>query len=155
MSTRKSFQKPGFDCIRGPCPHKPKREGPLHGREHGINGGSWWFVVTDGPVAVSLEVLTSFYPETVPPRARDTGWPARRDQVTGQVTWHRATPTDQDTEGRRCEFVPGGKCYDANVGFLIADEFAPLLGDTFENQPERLWARLEALAVEFRREVES
>lgn len=151
---RKSFQKPGFDCIRGPCPHTPKREGPVEGREHGINGGAWFFVVTDGPVAVALEVLTSFYPETVPPHARDCRWPARRDRIVGTVGWHRAIPTAEDAEGRPCEFVPGGRCYALDVGYTIADQFLPLLGTEFERQPEALWKRLEEMATEFRRGVE-
>ncbi len=100
---RRSFRKPGYDCMRGPCPHTPKREGPIEGREHGINGGAWWFVVVDGSVAVSLEVLTSFYPKTVPRVARDSGWPARRDRITGTVGWHRAIPTATEAVWKRFE----------------------------------------------------
>jgi hypothetical protein len=146
MGERKSFQKAGYDCVHAPCEHTPKGE-------HGIFGGAWFFVAVDGPVAVSLEVLTSFYPDTVPARARDCGWPARRDRIIGTLSWHRAIPTATDAAGRQCEFVPGGRCYDMNVGYTVVDQFLPLLAPTFE-QPEPVWQRLEELAAEFRREVE-
>jgi hypothetical protein len=143
---RLTFKREGYDCHHAPCRHTPKGE-------HGISGGAWHFIAKDGPVAVALEVLTSFYPETVPPAHRDSGWPARKDSITGSVTWHRATPTARDAAGQQCEFVPGGRCYDMGSGFLAADEFAPLMAETFE-QPEPFWKRLEEMAAEFRREVE-
>jgi hypothetical protein len=143
---RLMFKREGYDCVHAPCKHTPKGN-------HGIDGGERRYIVKDGPVAVALQVLTSFFPETVPPAHRDCGWPARRDRLWGCVDFHRATPTARDSQGQECPFVPGGRCYAIDHGYTIADQFAPLMVAAFE-QPEPFWRRLEEMAAEFRREVE-
>ena len=136
--TRHAFEEQGYDCRHAPCKHNPQGN-------HGINGGRWIFGVSSGDKAVSLTVLTSFYPDTVPEAHRICGWPRKQDDITGELVFHRAIPTGE----RRCEFLAGRPCETESGGFTICDEFAPLLADTFEPQPEAVWKKLESLLAEW------
>lgn len=145
---RLSEKEPGYDCKNAPCQHTERGE-------HGIFGGAWRFTVKNGPVAIVLRVLVSTdYPETVSPDARDWGWPAQREHVCGEMWLHRTAPTLNNNIGASCTLVDGGRCFSRHLGYLIVDQFAPLLGETFENQPEAMWLRLEEMAAEFRAEIE-
>lgn len=126
----------GFDCRHAPCQHKKKGD-------HGINGGYWLFALVraDGNNAVSLKVMTSFYPATVPLAHRASGWPVVRDRITGSVVFHRGVLMG----GEPCDFTPSSRCETELGGYLVCDEFAPLLGETFEPQSEAFWAKLQEL----------
>lgn len=134
MTTRFTHVAPGFDCKHAPCQHEKKAS-------HGISGGFWTFALALENKAVSLHLCTSFYPETVPPEHRVSGWPKVKDRVTGVLYFHRAV----EAGGQECQFLPGGHCKNEIGGHLICDQFAPLLADTPEPQPEAFWRKMEEL----------
>jgi hypothetical protein len=129
---RFSQEQKGYDCLHAPCLHEPKGN-------HGIHGGAWFFAVASGDKAVSLKVLTSFYPETVPPAHRICGWPRVKDRITGVLVFHRAV----DHGGEQCDFLAPRRCETDIGGYLVCDEFAPLLAETLEPQSEAFWTKLE------------
>ena len=130
MIERKSWETPGFNC--GPegrdCKHDPKGD-------HGIDGGSWWYVVSDGPRAVSLMVLANRYPESV---ARPLPECLNKPMATG-LTQH-----DADPDGRRCEWVEGGRCH-CDSSYMAGGRLWEERGDPTQfEQPEAFWLALEA-----------
>jgi hypothetical protein len=135
---RLALKTPGYDCTN----EKGERT---------MLGGSWNFIVKNGPVAVALSVVTSTdYPETVPHSTQQYGWPAQRHFLTGQVGFHSGVPTSNDQVGRVCPYVPEGRCFGYDADSTMVEEFVPLLSEMFDPQPEALWLRLEDLATEFR-----
>ena len=127
---RFAFERKGYDCRHGEWQHPQKGH-------HGINGGSWIFAVSSGDRAVSIHICTSFFPETVPLGHRNSGWPAVKSIITGVLNIHCADPN-----GEECDFVDGGRCQSGGESFLVCDEFASVLGETFDPQPEAFWLKL-------------
>jgi hypothetical protein len=124
---RSSGSSPGYDC-RTECKHEPKGE-------HGISGGTWWYAVTDGDHAVSLELLGTDFPETV---TRPLIGVLERPIPAGLVS-HRADPG-----GEPCEFVSGGRCK-SDVTYLGAHNLWEEHGDPAQReQSEAFWLALEA-----------
>jgi hypothetical protein len=134
MTRRFTHEKKGYDCKHVPCQHNPPGD-------HGISGGRWIFALASQNHAVSLTICTSFYPETVPRTGWLSGWPEVKTHVTGIVIFHRAV----DAGGDECDFLAPRRCETEIGGYLICDQFAPLLADTFEPQSEAFWAKLESL----------
>lgn len=125
---------PGYDC-RTECKHEPKGD-------HGIAGDEWWYTVTDGRVAVSLQVLTNAYPPSVD---QEKIPPILRGHLAGTLAFHRPDP-----EGCTCDLVPGGKC-SLEIGFGTGARFWKEHGDPAQSeQPETFWAALEAELRDFR-----
>lgn len=127
---RFSERVPGYDCRHAPSQHKTKGD-------HGISGGAWIFAVSAGSVAVAIRICTSFFPETVPVAHRHSGWPVVKNSITGMLGFHHADP-----QGEECEFVDGGRCRTETGGFLVCDEFASVLAEMFDPQPEQFWTKL-------------
>jgi hypothetical protein len=145
--TRRAHRRPGFDCPNGNCP------ACADGRRdnHGIGSEQWYFTAITKDAALTLNVSTPYFPETV--RIRDglevkpyvgeyschgldlcLAWPTS----TGQIAKAEA-PVD-------CEYI--GKCYaGAGISFSCSTEF-------FENhfdkaagfeQTDRFWDALYSL----------
>ncbi len=111
----------------------------------GIDGGSLWWTVTGPRGAVSFEMLTNWYPESVSPALAASG---PRMPLAGQLTWHR--PADQaprDAEAAaddmvhdQCDFLNGPcrfhSCYSCAT---------PVLEVLLTGGSDALWVKLETL----------
>ncbi len=121
---------PGFDCGPRGCDCKHEKPG-----DHGISGGTWWYAVSDGPLAVSLSILAVDYPETVR-RPLPEFLRTPRAEV---LTFHWADPNGVD-----CPHVVDGRCR-CDGTYLGAAEFWEAHGDPKQSeQPESFWIALEA-----------
>ncbi len=130
---RRHFVTPGYDC-RVECKHEKKGN-------HGIGSDEWVYVVSDGPRAVSLSMLSHDYPPTVD---REAMGPAVRRilfdhrALIGTLHTHEAHPG-----GQPCEYVAGGHCK-CDVTYLGAAEFWAAHGDSTQpEQGEAFWQALE------------
>lgn len=140
--------QPGFDCLYSPCLHCPPQSRP---GEHGIGCETHFLFVTFGdrlhsPLALSLLVTTSLFPETVPDHVLESMPPFMRwgDVVTSDV--HVRAPPGSD--GYPCEML-GGPCHlsgDHVMRLFERKELCeiyPVVLDELE-QSEEVWRRLEA-----------
>lgn len=125
---RQFILRPGYDC-RKECSHEPKGE-------HGICSDVWFYVVSEGPHAVSLEIFSADYPPTVE-RATLTGFLQR--PFSGGLFFHHADPS-----GNRCEFVEGGLCK-SDCSYRCAQDLWEAHGNPNQReQGEAFWLALEA-----------
>ena len=145
---RITYRTPGWDCIRNPCGQGGCGTNP--GSSHGIHCEDWHYVVTDGKIALSLEVASGVFPESVP----------------DDLLWHSCYPSgsylllhvassllkDDSKVDRPCELVEGGWCCMPFSGCSIAsafwDEHAGKDGGFV--QPESFWEALEEQFVRWR-----
>lgn len=136
-------KRPGFDCKHAPCQHEKKGD-------HGIDGGSWFFSVTNdaGDLAVSLEVLTQDYPETVPRHVRASALERPLGELE-TLFFHCAFQVFDwiGEEGRKCDLLVGGKCWGdcTSTRRMFLTHGDPT---RFEPQPEGLWLALESALLE-------
>ena len=134
--------RPGYDCRNVPCKHERKGD-------HGIAGDEWTYVVTDGQTAINLSVLTSRYPDTVPPVAREVAREAiNRDGYgnlpsdLGRHFTKRVSEWECPLES--CLWLDGQPCFYDGSG-LQALEFWLAHGDGSKpEQGEAFWVALEA-----------
>jgi hypothetical protein len=127
---RESGTRGGYNCGPGgrDCQHDPKGD-------HGIDGGVWWYVVSNGPRAVSLMVLATNFPESVD-RAISA---LLKGPLATQLLHHIADP-----EGRECQYVEGGLC-SCDGSYMAGSMLWKEYGDpTKPEQPEAFWLALEA-----------
>ncbi len=129
---RTSSVEPGYNCGPGgrDCQHEPKGD-------HGIDGGTWWYAVSQGAHAVSLSMLARDYPgglEDATPQVRRV----LLGRSLGTMAFHRADP-----DGATCDLVEGGRCQ-VDTTMLGATAFWDTYGDwTQAEQPEAFWLALE------------
>jgi hypothetical protein len=155
---REVVKHPGHDCIYDVCKLKPpcQTKAPgnhqaTDGRNHGIGGERWYYVVTsdDRRHAVVLAVHTDLFPPTVPDDHENRcgtvppGVRAPRDRTTpDRIVAHVAV----DRDGQTCEFVAGGKCHGFDAtGYHEAERIWKEYGDPTRAEPqsEGLWRALE------------
>lgn len=141
---RFSSKRPGHDCIRHPCGRNGCGTNP--GSGHGIADETWQYAVSDGVVALSLTVGSGSYPESVPPRCL----PDEIKVPTGRwLHVHAAFPTDREDVARgklgsECEYVDSGRCFDAHMSALDADNLYRVCGGKSFEQSEGFWEGMEA-----------
>lgn len=129
---REHYVRPGYDC-RKECLHEPKGE-------HGICGDTWFYVVSDGKRAVSLEILSDRYPPTV---ERALLPDVLQKPMAACLVTHVADP-DADPEQAKCKWVEGGLCR-VDGSYLGARAFWNEHGDPKQpEQGEAFWLALEA-----------
>jgi hypothetical protein len=131
--TRRAHRQPGFDCPRGNCP------ACATGRRdnHGIGSEQWYFTAIVKDAALTLNVSTPFYPETVKSSPNEyscrgldlcLAWPTSSALIAGA-----ALPDD-------CAYI--GKCYPGDgISLLGSDKFFEAHFDKaagFE-QTDRFW----------------
>ncbi len=136
--TRTSRLTPGYDCIRHPCGKRGCGTNP--GSSHGICSDQWCFVVSDGHSALTLEVSSGKYPDSVPATVK-------REPEGATLTIHSPVPLHEGNSADECERIPGGKCYSDGWFGAARDMFLESGAPTFE-QPEKLWLALEAWFAE-------
>jgi hypothetical protein len=134
--------RPGFDCPANNCPScKAGRVG-----SHGRASDEWFFTVVRADAALTLNVLTPFYPETA----------MFRDVHKHYYTLHTclAWPSDVSTiaAGRGpkmdCEYI--GSCYQGSeVGSGLRNEFVSkhFVEAARLEQPDSFWSALHQLLL--------
>jgi hypothetical protein len=139
--TRRVNVRPGFDCRNGDCPSCAcgRRD------NHGIGSEQRYFTVIVPEAALTLNVSTPFYPETVQASPNEyscrgldlcLAWPVSTGAIAGA-----ASPGD-------CEYI--GKCYAGDeISLLRADRF---FEDRFviaagRQQPESFWKAMHELLL--------
>jgi len=143
MYARYWVVREGYDCITKPCGKNGC--GERSGSNHGVRAEKWFYGLIDheAGLALSLDVTTTKYPETVSRAHRF------RDVATGgMVCLHAAFPVEEDDirEGRApddCDML--GKCYRAGCGGLIADEIVKkhfVESRGIDGQHEEFWETL-------------
>ncbi len=132
VRARFHYETPGYDCVATPC---GKRGCGTHpGANHGVHCPEWNYIVSDGTIAVSLQVFSGLYPRgrTIPPRG-------------ATMTTHAAFITDMDSrEPNPCAYLDAGTCYSAGTTYCGAQEFFEAHGVPQYEQPESFWRALEA-----------
>lgn len=138
------YHRPGFDCIRdnANCPGCKRSPG-----DHGVSGGVAVYAVRDSDrhTAVSLEVMLTQYPPTVPTYPGMRGGKTNRDDPPhgGALVLHR--PADG---GELCHVIDVPCAYEI-IGYIRGDEMYKHHGSQDPHvdpmvQPESLWLALEA-----------
>lgn len=132
---------PGYDHKYGPD-KKP---------DDGIHDERWVYVVTDGNVAMSLEVGTGKYPDSVPDLIRrqllNTTRPSFRGDTLALHASYRVDEDDirEDRKGDECQYLIGGVCWRGGTGHHAASSFFETHGSQTLEQSETFWTELEAM----------
>lgn len=146
MTTMKRFTstKLGHDCVRYPCGKNGC--GKVPGNDHGIADDTWYYVVGDGEVALSLSVRSGKFPESVPRE-----FAVQYGRAKGSFFCLHATfPVDKEDlrldKSRACDYLD--HCYDAGTWSTEAGAFFEAHGKQSFEQPESFWVALEAKFAE-------
>jgi len=158
---RFSHKTPGYDCIRAPCGERGCGTQP--GSNHGIHNETWYYAVSDGTVALQLEVWSGIFPDTVPIDCRGhTRYP--------KGAWmdvHCAFPVGDEgrdeiirlgIKGRECTYLDGGLCFGAGTWVTqgeelyerICPDLAPdgfTIGSPGFTKSESFWLGYESISV--------
>lgn len=134
---RQSFKVEAYDCRINPC----GRGGCVPGNpQHGGGAERWVYAVSDGDVAVSLEVHTGIYLTE-----HDTAYALGGSDISV----HTAFPTEREiirdgAEGHECGYVDGGRCFIFSTTALGANTFFEKHGNLAQfEQSEAFWVGLE------------
>jgi hypothetical protein len=151
---RTTITFPGYDHIANPCGKNGCGTNP--GSGHGVASDEWFYVVSDGNAALVLSVFSKVYPPTVSAAVRSF----RDSPSVSNFAFHTAYPVEQDDvraggEGRKCQFVEGGRCWASHLGYGAGTELLKTYGHPTYEQPEALWLELEKRFLEERARAET
>lgn len=144
---RVSRKEPGYDCVRHPCGKYGCGTSP--GSSHGIACETWHYAVVDERTALTLQVMSGVFPDSVPDDVGMLEYP-----MPTYIHLHASFPAANDPVEQECEFL--GQCRIAAWGIGSAAELWDQAADKdrgFE-QPESFWLALEERCRELTAEAE-